>query len=48
MTIKSVKAELKIRAPSLEIIEHKTSTASVEQAALAHKVHPGQIVKTIA
>ena len=48
MTIKSVKAELKIKAPSLEIIEHKTSTASVEQAALAHKVHPGQIVKTIA
>jgi prolyl-tRNA editing enzyme YbaK/EbsC (Cys-tRNA(Pro) deacylase) len=48
MTIKSVKAELKIKAPSLEIIEHKTSTASVEEAALAHKVRPGQILKTIA
>ena len=48
MTIKSVKKELKIKAPSLEIIEHKTSTASVEEAALAHKVRPGQILKTIA
>ncbi len=48
MTIISVKAELKIKAPSLEIIEHKTSTASVEQAASAHEVRPGQIVKTIA
>ena len=47
MTIKSVKAELKIKTPSLELIEHKTSTASEEQAALHHKVHPGQLGKTI-
>ena len=48
MTIKSVKEELKIKAPSLKIIEHTNSTASVDEAALVHNVRPGQIVKTIA
>jgi len=48
MSLKSVKEDLEIKAPDLEIIEHNTSTASVDEAALAHSVKPGQIVKTIA
>ena len=48
MSVNSVKKDLKIKAPDLEIIEHNTSTASVDEAALAHSVKPGQIVKTIA
>ena len=48
MSVKSVKEDLEIKAPDLEIIKHKTSTASVDEAALAHSVKPGQIVKTIA
>ena len=48
MSVKSVKQELDIKAPDLEIIEHNISTASVDEAALAHSVKPGQIVKTIA
>ena len=48
MSVKSVKEELEIKAPDLKIIEHKVSTASVDEAALAHNVKPGQIVKTIA
>ena len=48
MSVKSVKEELEIKAPVLEIIEHNASTASVDEAALAHRVKPGQIVKTIA
>tara|TARA_B100000965_G_scaffold143074_1_gene119205 strand:+ start:2552 stop:3013 length:462 start_codon:yes stop_codon:yes gene_type:complete len=48
MSVKSVKQELDIKAPDLEIIEHNISTASVDEAALAHGVKPGQIVKTIA
>ena len=48
MSVKSVKEELKNKAPDLEIIEHNISTASVDEAALAHSVKPGQIVKTIA
>ena len=48
MSVKSVKEELEIKAPDLEIIEHNVSTASVDEAALAHRVKPGQIVKTIA
>ena len=48
MSVKSVKEELKNKAPDLEIIEHNISTASVDEAALAHNVKPGQIVKTIA
>ena len=48
MSAKSVKEELQIRAPDLKIIEHNVSTASVDEAALAHNVKPGQIVKTIA
>ena len=48
MSVKSVKKDLEIKAPDLKIIEHKVSTASVDEAALAHGVKPGQIVKTIA
>ena len=48
MSIKSVKEDLINIAPDLEIIEHDKSTASVNEAALAHNVDPGQIVKTIA
>ena len=48
MSSKSVKENLIKIAPDLEIIEHDKSTASVNEAALAHNVDPGQIVKTIA
>ena len=48
MSIKSVKEHLSIIAPDLEILEFKKSTATVEQAANAHNVEKGQIVKTIA
>ena len=48
MSLNSVKQELSIIAPDLQIIEYKTSTASVYEAALAHKVEPCQIVKTLA
>ena len=47
MSIKSVKEHLSIIAPDLEISEFKESTATVEQAANAHNVENGQIVKTI-
>ena len=48
MSIKSVKEQLDIIAPDLKILEFNEPTATVEQAANAHKVEPGQIVKTIA
>ena len=48
MSIKSVKEHLSIIAPDLEILDFKESTATVEQAANAHNVEKGQIVKTIA
>ena len=48
MSIKSVKKQLDIIAPDLKILEFNEPTATVEQAANAHKVEPGQIVKTIA
>jgi len=48
MSLNSVKQELSKIAPDLKIIEFDTSTASVEEAALAHEVEPGKIVKTIA
>ena len=48
MSLISVKQELSKIAPDLKIIEFDTSTASVEEAALAHEVEPGKIVKTIA
>ncbi len=48
MSLNSVKKELSKIAPDLNIIEFDKSTASVEEAALAHEVEPGKIVKTIA
>ena len=48
MSVKSVKEDLENKAPDLEIIKHNISTASVDEAAIAHSVKPGQIVKTIA
>ena len=48
MSINSVKEHLRIIAPDLEILEFKESTATVEEAANAHNVEKGQIVKTIA
>ena len=48
MSIKSVKEHLSIIAPDLKISDFKESTATVEQAANAHNVEKGQIVKTIA
>ena len=45
MSIKSVKEQLDIIAPDLKILEFNEPTATVEQAANAHKVEPGQIVK---
>ena len=48
MSIKSVKEQFDKIAPDLKILEFNEPTATVEQAANAHKVEPGQIVKTIA
>ena len=48
MSIKSVKEQFDKIAPDLKIIEFDEPTATVEQAAKAHNVEPGQIVKTIA
>ena len=48
MSIKSVIDHLKLIAPDLKIEEFNESTATVNQAAIAHNVEPGQIVKTIA
>ncbi len=48
MSIKSVKEQFDKIAPDLKILEFNESTATVEQAAKAHNVEPGQIVKTIA
>ena len=48
MSIKSVKEQFDKIAPDLKIIEFNEPTATVEQAANAHNVEPGQIVKTIA
>ena len=48
MSIKSVKEQFDKMAPDLKIIEFNEPTATVEQAANAHNVEPGQIVKTIA
>ena len=48
MSIKSVKEQFDKIAPDLKILEFNEPTATVEQAAKAHNVEPGQIVKTIA
>ncbi|MFA7438851.1 YbaK/EbsC family protein, partial [Castellaniella sp.] len=47
MGIIEVRQFLRERAPELEIIELAQSTATVELAAQAHGVAPGQIAKTL-
>ena len=47
MTLASVKADLAARAPDLAVIETEATTATVQTAALAHGVEPGQIAKTL-
>lgn len=47
MTIDSVRADLAVRAPDLEILEATVSTATVALAAEAWGVAPGQIAKTL-
>jgi prolyl-tRNA editing enzyme YbaK/EbsC (Cys-tRNA(Pro) deacylase) len=47
MSLESVSAFLAAHAPEIEIIELSTSTATVELAAAAHGVAPGQIAKTL-
>lgn len=47
MTIESVRADLAVRAPDLQILEATVSTATVALAAGAWQVAPGQIAKTL-
>jgi prolyl-tRNA editing enzyme YbaK/EbsC (Cys-tRNA(Pro) deacylase) len=47
MSLQSVRAFLAAKAPDVDIIEMKTSTATVAQAAEAHGVEPGRIAKTL-
>ena len=47
MSVETVRAELAIIAPDIEIIEKNTSTATVQEAATAHGVGPEQIAKTL-
>src|SRR6478735_4944564 len=47
MSLESVRAFFADRAPDVEVIELATSTATVELAAAAHGVAPGQIAKTL-
>jgi prolyl-tRNA editing enzyme YbaK/EbsC (Cys-tRNA(Pro) deacylase) len=47
MSLASVKAFFAEHGPELSIIELGASTATVALAAAAHKVHPGQIAKTL-
>lgn len=47
MSLESVRAFLRERAPDVEIIELSVSTATVAMAAEAHGVEPGRIAKTL-
>lgn len=47
MSLQSVRQFLADHAPDIEIIELNQSTATVELAAKAHNVAPGQIAKTL-
>lgn len=47
MSLESVKADLAARAPELEVIVTKDSTATVQLAAAVHGCEPGQIAKTL-
>lgn len=48
MTVESVRAFFKEKAPDIEVMEHSYSTASVAEAAATIGVEPGQIAKTLA
>ena len=48
MSLDSVRADLKARAPDLNVIVTEGSTATVDLAAAVHGVKPGQIAKTLA
>ncbi|WP_058912126.1 YbaK/EbsC family protein [Entomohabitans teleogrylli] len=47
MSLQSVRQFLAENAPDIAIIELNQSTATVELAAAAHRVEPGQIAKTL-
>jgi len=47
MSLESVRAELHARAPDIKVVETVESSATVELAAIAHRVEPAQIAKTI-
>lgn len=47
MSLQSVQQFLSEHAPDIEIIELNQSTATVDLAAKAHNVSPGQIAKTL-
>lgn len=48
MTVETVRAFFKEKAPDIEVTEHSYSTASVAEAAATIGVEPGQIAKTLA
>ena len=48
MSLASVRADLAMHAPDIEILEATTSTATVALAAAAHGVEPARIAKTLA
>jgi prolyl-tRNA editing enzyme YbaK/EbsC (Cys-tRNA(Pro) deacylase) len=47
LSLDSVRDHLAAIAPDISIIHHELSTATVQDAALAHKCEPGQIAKTL-
>ena len=47
MSLDSVRDQLARIAPDIGIIHHELSTATVQDAALAHGCEPGQIAKTL-
>src|SRR5690606_3898461 len=48
MTLKTVQADLAVRAPDLDVMVTEASTATVQLAAAVHGCAPGQIAKTLA
>lgn len=48
MTVETVRAFFKHKAPDIDVTEHMMSTASVAEAAATIGVEPGQIAKTLA
>ncbi|MEO6394452.1 MAG: YbaK/EbsC family protein [Devosia sp.] len=48
MSVETVRADLALRAPDLQVMVTESSTATVDLAAATHGVAPGQIAKTLA